>query len=309
MTPSELRTTLYQDHDAVAALRREAVELFLRSEGYLSQTPDPPGKALDPSPKRSDLHPHTNLTPDAQSESGESLEGTGTWRAQAPLQTQTRLGTSGRRSDRGEGLGFKARRNSTTKSTVSATATSRGTVRGRPRGNTMERRRTITAATHPRPIVGPLARLDSLVSQAPQTNSQVSPLSPQAPVQSRRRKYAVEHGLSHTSGHAPFIPPSSFSTFDPLHIPSLVRLAIEGLLLGPLRLRLSRLLGRRPTFDSEKVEQEREQEQVSSAAKGIDQEGKMHMRSGSSSFVPIALIAGAFCAGMGVGVVLARSRF
>ena len=285
---------LYQDHDAVTALRREAAELFLNSEGATPASLRLHDRTLDVPSQSSDSHPLPNPTPDAHeptSESGESLEGT--WKVRA----------SGRRSDRSEG--FKARRNSATK------ATSRGfggvgTVRGRPRGNTMERRRTITAATHSRPVVGPLARLDSLVSG--QTSLQPPVLPPAT--QPRRRRYAAEHGLSagSTTGHAPFIPPSSFSTFDPLHIPSLVRLAIEGLLLGPLRLRLSRLFSRGGTtvgtfdtgnLDAEKVEQDQEQP--------YDLGTKT--RSGSSSFVPIALIAGAFCAGMGVGVVLARSRF
>ncbi|KAI0089556.1 hypothetical protein BDY19DRAFT_110174 [Irpex rosettiformis] len=297
ISPSELRALLYHNHHAVNTLRREAAELFLRWEGYSPEIiAEALGLAKEATGDPSDPQQFGEFVPEAQEQTNTS----------GPAETRE-VALKTRTSSRKDGV--KPRRDSTTsKGTLRGSQRAgTSTVRGRPRGYTMERRKTITAATHARPVVGPLARLDSLVSS--QTTSQASSLSP--PVQSRRRRYAVEHGLSAASGCAQghddsFVRNGSFSTFDPLHIPSLVRLALEGLLLGPLRLRLSRLFGRGSTPD-DGFKLDGKEAGCSYYTGTADLDAKKRGASGGS-FVPIALIAGAFCAGMGVGVILARSR-
>ncbi|KAI0797275.1 hypothetical protein BC629DRAFT_258991 [Irpex lacteus] len=310
-SPSDIRTILYQNTHALSSLRKEAAELFLLWAGF---SPQSVAKALelssvdkssDSSPRPFDPRDSDDVREQVQGrEPDDRLDGT------VKARTSTQYPYQPHQSDRESP---QTRRGSTTKAArdrngCTGASTGSGTLRGRPRGQTMERRKTITAATHPRPVVGPLARLDSLVQSQSQSTSQPSSASA-PPVQSRRRRYAAEHGLSTGSttvpnaqspGYGHPLPPSSFSTFDPLHIPSLIRLAVEGLLLGPLRLRLSRLFGVAggPVQDM-------------AGEKGVEDlctsDSDVKTRSRVSSFVPIALIAGAFCAGVGVGIVFTRA--
>ncbi|KAI0689351.1 hypothetical protein BC835DRAFT_1308422 [Cytidiella melzeri] len=300
-TPSELRTALYQNPYAIATLRRESAKLFLRWAGYSAGSiaealmkggDDAEGLAVDPD----HVSAEREVMVDQQhAEAGESGTVKG-WRAT-------------RRPDR---EGFRTTRSSVTKN--ASRGTGAGTVRGRPRGNTVERRRTITGSTQPRPAIGTLTRLDSFTSSQaslPIAATSPTPLSPS--LLSKRRRYAAEHGLSASStiSHlVPSVPPPSFSTFDPLHIPSLVRLALEGLLFTPLRVRLSRL------FDVGAGAQDTAAFSASAGA-GDDEwigvgetmeRGEWTRKTSSSSIVPAVMIAGAFCAGVGVGVLLARSR-
>ncbi len=313
LSPSDIRAILYQNPHALSSLRKEAAELFLLWAGFSPQSIaeafqlSSVDKPSDSSPRLFDPRDSGGVREQLQSgELDDRLDGT------VKARTSTQYPYQPHQSDRESP---QTRRGSTTKAArdrngCTGASTGSGTLRGRPRGQTMERRKTITAATHPRPVVGPLARLDSLVQSQSQSSSQPSSASA-PPMQSRRRRYAAEHGLStgfttvpnaqspgHGYGHA--LPPSSFSTFDPLHIPSLIRLAVEGLLLGPLRLRLSRLFGVAggPVQDM-------------AGEKGVEDlctsDSDVKTRSRVSSFVPIALIAGAFCAGVGVGIVFTRA--
>ena len=59
---------LYQDHDAVTALRREAAELFLNSEGATPASLRVHDRTLDVPSQSSDLHPLPNPTPHAHVE-------------------------------------------------------------------------------------------------------------------------------------------------------------------------------------------------------------------------------------------------
>lgn len=166
LSPADARAILYQNTHALSSLRKEAAELFLLWAGL---SPQSIAEALELSSvdKPSDSSPQPFDPRDSDGvreqvhgrELDDRLDGT------VKVRTSTHHPYQPHQSDRESP---ETRRGSTTKATRerngwTGVSAGSGTLRGRPRGQTMERRKTITAATHPRPVVGPLARLDSLV--------------------------------------------------------------------------------------------------------------------------------------------------
>lgn len=298
-----LRRSLYRSPHAVATFRREAAELFISSSA-LDAASVPTVTAV----------PSDNLyatEKDGNNEAKSSLPEKRTrrlidrarWESDLsaselepdlnrPLDATLRARDSplaARKVERGGAVGKAVARGS-----------GRGIMRGRTRG--MERRKTITAATQARPSFVALPDVPTLppTSGSPSPSGTAASSTVLSPGQTRRRQSSS--GSVPTAGYAR---PTGFSTFDPLHIPSLLRLALEGLLLGPLRVRITRLFSARTSTgkEDELTSPVSQKAEVEAALKEGQRDGERQ-----ASLMPVALLAGAFCAGVGVGVILARSR-
>lgn len=315
-TPVALRTALYQTPQAIATLRKEAAERYLAwacSQPRLLNSDAVQGKGkakasvFDKARWEAEIGmaslPVARSVTTSDDERGDDMIRA----SMATVRAKQGRGDGGARGSVLRGVGVAAKSS------------------GRGRG--MERRRTITASMQTRP---------AFASMNP-----TSPLSPKSstspPMKNRRRqaqgqqsKTPTNHSLANSENIAASVngqPTGTavhhgFLTFDPLHLPSLLRLAFEGLLLGPLRLRLARLFTLRQSSEPVPSHQlytapaelaEREDYFAGSegyAVRTWEREVETNVRDVEDRWaIPTAaLIAGAFCAGVSVGVVLAHNR-
>lgn len=280
-TPSALRTMLYRSPHAIATLRREAIELFLQSTEAVASASGS-GSTIDEA---------------IAAEHGRTVDlgHTRRWLEQTRDESELSLSEMDvggsqtlERTLRARDVPFVTRRPAHPRSMT------RGTIRagGRGRARGAERRRSTAAPTRPAVTAPSLAD---------------SPLSPstsvglQSPTRNKLGLSSSQHAPS-THGSLPAY--ANPATFDPLHIPSLIRLALEGLILSPLRVRLARFFMLPRYTEQERGAGAVGAEQRNDAPNSLSERREQDK---GGSLVPFALVAGAFCAGVGVGILLARS--